>query len=208
MKKFFYTFCFVIIFILLSCSGNLDVAEGPTSQQETSANSVSANAEPQNTVASQATETPKETLNATPTLPPTETLNTMSTVEPMETPEYTGEQIVVDFATIDDDININSRITLFENKHPGIRINKVTYSGRGDIAGYFGTTSNSKDYLGTYLDSLRTALMAGVNVPDIIRNPGSGYFSTQQDNGLFIDFYDLMNNDPEFNMDDYYTNIF
>ncbi|MCL2719390.1 MAG: extracellular solute-binding protein [Lachnospiraceae bacterium] len=87
---------------------------------------------------------------------------------------------------------MRQKIALFEKTHPHIRIkSEPRFSSIDDDV---------------YIDKIKTALIAG-DFPDLLLNIG-GAFLSQRDNNMFIDFYEMMDNDPDFDQDDYYTNVF
>lgn len=123
-----------------------------------------------------------------------QTDESLNTETPTKEQRYIGEQVEVDFATVAqiDHYYLSSKIAQFEEKYPHIKVVQ--------------NPSYSKDNPSLFADQVKTVLMAG-NPPDIIKDH-SWLLYQQRDNGLFTDFYGLMESDSGFNMDDYYTNVF
>jgi len=79
---------------------------------------------------------------------------------------------------------------LFEQLNPHIRINRNVSINPSDM----------------FLEPVIAALMAGDH-PDVLLDYEQ-VFSSLSTPGMFKDFYEIMDSDPIFNIEDYYTNIF
>ena len=106
--------------------------------------------------------------------------------------------VVIDYATYPgfDQFYILTKISLFEEIYPNIKIVR------------------NEDYINCYsvdafINKAKTAIMAG-EYPDLLLNVKGNYssFSSQRENGIFTDFYKLMEKDEDFLLEDYYTNVF
>ena len=89
---------------------------------------------------------------------------------------------------------------LFMEQNPGVSI--TLNEGLTDQE----MTDTSGSALENYASELATSIMSGEG-PDIVADLGLMSPRKYGESGLFLDLYELMEADPEFHREDYFTNI-